>query len=76
MPDYAYHRWSRTTPDNRDDYAECDPGVIAAEDGRTAILQWSDGDEDDEDYIYAMIHNRRNVRPLPDAPDPYFKRGR
>lgn len=69
-----YNLWPRHTSDLRDDYADDDPGVITTQNGRLAINKYGDGDADDEELTCEMIHNRRNVRSLPSAPDPYFKR--
>jgi hypothetical protein len=72
MPNY--HELGRHTPDLRDDYAEDDPGFITVQRGRLFINKYGDGDADDAEIDCEMIHDRRNVMPLPDAPDPYFKR--
>lgn len=69
-----YHLKGRTTPDLRDDYADDDPGVIAIADGRLGINKYGDGDDDDAEIDCEMIHNRRNVRSLPTAPDPFSNR--
>lgn len=72
---YDYHLWNRTTLDDRDDYIDDDPGVIdQGTMGRLGINKYGDGDADDAEIDCEMIHDRRNVRSLPSAPDPYFKR--
>lgn len=65
----------RFTPDLRDDYEDCDPGIIAAQDGRLGLNIYGDGDADDADADYTTLHYRRNTRPLAeDVPDPFYKR--
>lgn len=73
MP-YNSYEDGRQTPDLRDDFECCDPGVIAITDGRLGLDKYSDNDADDADADYNMIHHRRNTRSLPSAPDPYYKR--
>lgn len=75
MPNF-YHD-GRHTPDNRDDFASADPGVIANADGRLMLNVYGDGDDDDAEVDRLMLHSRRNTRALPadvDVPDPFFKR--
>lgn len=74
MPDYDYHVWSRHTPNTDDDYESDDPGIIAVLDGRLGYSNSAVDEEDDDEGICKMIHDRRNVRSLSNAPDPYFKR--
>ena len=76
MPSNSYNN-GRYTPDNRDDYASDDPGIITVQRGRLGINKYGDGDADDVEIDCEMIHDRRNVMPLlgdSDIPDPYFKR--
>lgn len=66
---------TRPVSDNRDDYADDDPGVITVDDGRIGLNQYSDNDSDDADTDCEMTHNRRNTRSLPsNVPDPHFKK--
>ena len=60
--------------DDRDDWGTT-PGIVSVQQGRRMIDQYSDGDGDDAVADYGQIHDRRNVRDLPDdVPDPFFKR--
>jgi len=75
MPNF--YEDGRSTPDLRDDFEECDPGVIAIGHGRLGLNTYSDNDDDDTDMDYKILHYRRNTCEFADdgpIPDPYKHR--